>query len=1470
MMGSGGDVWPVQPEQQRLGVNDLTWLEVADALWLTSVTQDARWHHTAPEGTPQPPAEVPDAGILPEPRFGPFEPIELPADQSAKPEPATQHWQDQWLGKRASGSHGAGAALRMLSTGSDIVARPAATLPGSVDMIRALRPLKRGVLSWHADEAILDEDATAERAAQDGLWLPVTKQGTTRWLDLSLVVDAGPSMALWRSNVTKIISLMQQLGVFRSVQIRQLDTHEPSAGAPPAPVLRGGTPETPIRDPAELLDQSGRRILLVLTDGVGQCWRQDLISPLLAQWAQSMPVAVLHMLPQRLWAGGGLALHRARLTVPGPVRPNQRWKHELSDAWLECGSSVPKPIDVVPVPVLELNARWLGWWARLISGSYRDHSDATVLLAGRHPKEVVTLTPSAPQPNGLPSADERVLRFLSRASPEAHQLAKLLAAVPVCVPVAQFIQANLVPNSGLDHLAEVLTSGLLRPQVTAIGPRAWDAITFNFVGMVRESLLSKARRVETAQVVRLVTEHFGDQISQLRHLPAALERPESTPAPARTADTAHYVAIERAVMRALSGPYLPRAERLDSPESAPPAGVTGAQPSDTDRMSGMTDSTDLASRTSRAMPSTSGSPETAADHMADRAVIGTATSPPTESELVTSREKLTVDVPPVWGNIPARNPNFTGRVELLGRLSENLTAGGATAVLPEALHGMGGIGKTQVAVEYIYQNLSKYDIVWWIQASQLAQIRAGLTELAQRLGLPGSAEAGAAVPAVLEALRTGHPFSSWLLVFDSAESPEAVQPFFPTNGPGQILITSRNPDWAEIARPLEVAVFKREESKKLLRLRGPEIKDEDADRLAGALGDLPLAIAQAAAWRAETGMPVSEYLRLFDEKVAEILDTSSPAGYELSVAAAWNVSFDELRTRNPAAHQLLQVCAFFAPEPISRSLFEGVRGVTIAPELDAALRNPMQFSRAIRDINRYGLAKIDHRNNTLQLHRLVQWVLSNRMSPKHSAEMNHGAHLLLATHDPNDPVPSRQWPMYQNVLPHAYASKVIECDDSWARHLVINLMTFLYFWGDHDEAASLARQAVDVWSEKLGEADLQTLQAARNLGYYLWTLGRYTEAAEVNQRTVELHRQVSGDNSEETVLAELAVATDLKGQGDFIAALKLNDQIYQKAKNLFGEDDPTTLMTAHDLVVSLGLAGQYRKGRELCEAVYRRRVDVIGYDNPSTTSTRNALILARREAGDYVWARVEQEKLAERSSELFGADKAATLRRFHHLAVARRKAGDHQGALKLSAHVLNRFHLRYGEDHPYAMACALAQSIDLRHAGQFGSARELCDQTVERYRRILGELHPHTLSALVDLAVTLRLLGDAAGARQLDERSLEQFRTTLGPDHPYSVVSAINQASDLAALGETESALQLGNEALERASRVLGPDHPTSLAALANLVLDLRTLGRTQEAETKYADVVTRYRKVLGESHPGTTAAAKGTRADCDIDPLPL
>src|SRR5262249_13104573 len=192
-------------------------------------------------------------------------------------------------------------------------------------------------------------------------------------------------------------------------------------------------------------------------DGAGESWRQGLVNPMLACWASAMPVAVVHLLSQRLWPRS-LTLHRARLTVPAPVRPNRSWGVELPDAWLEPEpQAVPRPGEVA-IPIRELEARWLGWWASLIPGSRARPADATVLLAGDTPAHTGTSAAA-----GEPSAHERVHHFHATASPLAFRLATLLAAVPVNLQVAQHVQAEMVPESGPDHLAEVLTSGLLRP-----------------------------------------------------------------------------------------------------------------------------------------------------------------------------------------------------------------------------------------------------------------------------------------------------------------------------------------------------------------------------------------------------------------------------------------------------------------------------------------------------------------------------------------------------------------------------------------------------------------------------------------------------------------------------------------------------------------------------------------------------------------------------------------------------------------------------------------------------------------------------------------------------------------------------------------------------------------------------------------------------------------------------------------------
>jgi hypothetical protein len=231
-------------------------------------------------------------------------------------------------------------------------------------------------------------------------------------------------------------------------------------------------------------------------------------------------------------------------------------------------------------------------------------------------------------------------------------------------------------------------------------------------------------------------------------------------------------------------------------------------------------------------------------------------------------------LPTMW-NVPARNPHFVGRGQMLAELRTRLRAGEHTIAV-QALHGLGGVGKTQLAIEYAHRFAADYDLVWWLDAEQPTLLAGQLAALARPLGLPRRESVPAAVNAVREELRRR---SSWLLVFDNAQRPQDLVDYLP-GGTGHVLITSRYPGWGELGGRLEVDVLARAETVALLRRRLPEVDEQLADQLAAELGDLPLAAAQAAGYLEATALPRARYLRRFRSRRDSLLGSGDVVGYE--------------------------------------------------------------------------------------------------------------------------------------------------------------------------------------------------------------------------------------------------------------------------------------------------------------------------------------------------------------------------------------------------------------------------------------------------------------------------------------------------------------------------------------------------------------------------------------------------------------
>lgn len=355
------------------------------------------------------------------------------------------------------------------------------------------------------------------------------------------------------------------------------------------------------------------------------------------------------------------------------------------------------------------------------------------------------------------------------------------------------------------------------------------------------------------------------------------------------------------------------------------------------------------------------------------------------------------------------NPDFTGREALLGETRRLLHEG-----YPVALHGLGGVGKTQIAAEFAYRHAADYDLVWWLHAEDAASLTADCEKLARALGLT-LADPGEAVARVRRELEGR---ARWLLIYDNAEGPKALRQALPTRG-GHCLITTQCPDWPGLARELEVKGWTPAES--LAFFRKVTGQEEGADALADLLGNLPLALAQAAAYIRATGNTLSAYAQSFKTRRAELWPREEPPhGYYATVAVTWNLAMERAAQACPAARDLLNLCAFLAPDDIPRAVL--TEHAEALPEaLAAAVRGGLALDDALAALRRYSLLTV--RGDGWDVHRLVQVVVRDALSDAERAAWAAAAARLVSAAYPgrtyNDPA---VWPICARLLPHGLAA----------------------------------------------------------------------------------------------------------------------------------------------------------------------------------------------------------------------------------------------------------------------------------------------------------------------------------------------------------------------------------------------------------------------------------------------------------------
>jgi hypothetical protein len=715
--------------------------------------------------------------------------------------------------------------------------------------------------------------------------------------------------------------------------------------------------------------------------------------------------------------------------------------------------------------------------------------------------------------------------------------------------------------------------------------------------------------------------------------------------------------------------------------------------------------------------------------------------------------------------LPPRPVFLAGREGLLAELDARLSAkpwhAGPRLV---ALCGLGGAGKTSMAVEYAHRHLAGVEVCWQFPAEDQAVLAAEFAVLAAQLGARDVVDARDPVAAVHAVLaRTG---VRWLLVFDNAVDRASVERFVPPAGNGRVLVTTQSQHWPP-GQGLDVPVLATEVAAEFLVGRTGDADLAAARELAEALGGLPLALEQAAAYMQATGTTLAGYLPLFRDRQADLLARGEAAGHPLDIAATLGLALSRLAGQAPSAIGLLRLLSFLAPEPVPLGLLltgqqaSSLPGREVTAEIGPLLGDPVAAGDAITALRRYSLLS-PAGDGIVLVHRLVQAVTCAQTRTEAAVQWKQVATALVEAAIPADPEAPAAWPSLAGLLPHARALLELTSEG------IERIARYLGHSGSYPVARDLFRLITDAHAanDDYGSRHRGTLAARQELARWTGLAGDAAGARDQLAALQPVFEQVLSPDHPRTlaVRQELArwtgTAGDAAGARDQIAAL------LPISERVLGPDHFGTLTARANLAHSTGEAGDAASARDQFAALLPISERVLGPDHPDTLTTRSNLASWTGEAGDAASARDQFAALLPVRERVLGRNHPDTLYTRHELASCSGTAGDAAGARDQFEALLPIFERVQGPDHP--------RTLDARHelaswTGEAGDAADARDQfatLVPASERVLGRDHPDTLYTRQEFAHWAGEAGDAAGARDQFTALLSASERVLGRDHP--------------------------------------------------------------------------------------------------------
>ncbi len=857
-----------------------------------------------------------------------------------------------------------------------------------------------------------------------------------------------------------------------------------------------------------------------------------------------------------------------------------------------------------------------------------------------------------------------------------------------------------------------------------------------------------------------------------------------------------------------------------------------------------------------------------------------------------------------------RNPHFIGREGFLTTLHEALHPS-PTATREHrrvwAIAGLGGMGKTSVANEYIRRFERLYRRIVWIDAR--ADLPTQFAELHDLMGLgsgphmPNEARARLA----LHALRSAGEEDRPLLVMDDVDDLRAALSWIPRDGACRTLLTTRRTDLPPTVQVLPLPELEPHSAAGYLRRRAGEAAlprdDADRTRLARRLGHLPLALEQAAAYINVHRISPGTYLEELSVAPQDLLSRhfTGHTDYPEPVLTTWHVTKQRLSAQ---AQAILRACALLGPAPVPLEMLQrGGRLLTHLAASQPRAPNPKPFLWRLRSGDRappppslpdgetaarlvrtavaeqlaaYSMIQ-DWNEASFRVHPLVAEVEFLSMEPAARVQTGELAARLLTPMVPETVVDAESARALRPIIEHAgaLAERLEALESIWPDHLLpAHCRAHAVAQGQVRLARVLAMAEYQTARRRLGPVHADTMTASEVVAKALLDNGEYRLALPLYHAIREAKQTQLGPEHADTPRSMNDLARCMRLAGDPKSALPLFQQALEIQERVLGIDHPDTLNSVNSVAVAFEALGESAAALPLFHRALEGRERVLGLEDPDTLQSLHNLACCLMNGGDSAAALPLHRRALAHRERVLGVEHPATLFSVSLLARCLENLGDAAAALPLHRHALETRERVLHAEHPDTLTSMSNLASCLISVGDAVNALPIHRFALAALEQVLGSEHPETLQSMTDLAWCLREMDDIAAALPLCRQALSASERVLGIDHPLTLLRLNNMALCLQDLGDDAKALDLHRRALEGRQRVLGPDHPATLQSMDNLGLCMQAMGDAAGALPCYRQALEGRERVLGSEHPDTLFSlsnlAHGLLALGDADALTL